>query len=58
MKPVSAAQMREIEEKAISEYGITSRVLMENALRGAAEVIHGDSPGARILIYCGYGNNG
>lgn len=58
MKPVSAAQMRDIEKRALSEFGIPGTVLMENAGRGAAEVIHRDSPGARILIFCGKGNNG
>ncbi len=58
MKPVSAAEMREIERRALTEYGISGRALMEHAGRGAAEIITRECPGLRILVICGKGNNG
>jgi NAD(P)H-hydrate epimerase len=41
----------------MDQYGISGLVLMENAGRGAAEVIHRISPGSRVVILCGKGNN-
>ncbi len=51
-------QVRAIDRRAIEEFGVPGVVLMENAGRGAAEVLL--SLGARgpILICCGKGNNG
>src|SRR5258708_812085 len=57
---LSRAQVRELDRRAIEEFGIPGIVLMENAGRGAAEIILrecGDlSRGAAII--CGGGNNG
>lgn len=60
MKVVTAEQMREIDELTIREIGIPGIVLMENAGRGAAEVIRRryDLKGKNILVLCGRGNNG
>ena len=70
MKIVDSDTMRQLDEKAIKEYGISGLVLMENAGRGAAEIIErdfggltgGDKPlpyeGKRISIFAGKGNNG
>lgn len=61
MKVVSADEMREIDRRAIEEYGIPGIVLMENAGRAAADAIEDmliqdeiDS----VLIIAGKGNNG
>ncbi len=54
-------QVREVDRRSINAYGIPGIVLMENASRAVAEVAGTRfelSPGARILILCGGGNNG
>ena len=55
-------QSRRVDVLAVESYGMTGLVLMENAGRGAAEIIAGilgvpqaDKP---IVIFCGRGNNG
>ena len=61
MKAATAAQMREIDRRAIEEYGIPGLVLMENAGRGAAELIderYGDESAKGVVVLCGPGNNG
>jgi ADP-dependent NAD(P)H-hydrate dehydratase / NAD(P)H-hydrate epimerase len=64
MIPVlSRAEMRKFDAHASSACQVPSLLLMENAGRGAADVILrelGLSPGsgARIVIVCGAGNNG
>lgn len=63
-RPATAAEVRELDRRAIQEYGIPGVVLMENAGRGAAslalELLAGGSgswPRA-VRIFCGTGNNG
>jgi NAD(P)H-hydrate epimerase len=59
MTTLSRAQVREIDRRAIEEYGVPGIVLMENAGRGAAEVLMPlVSDEASVLIICGSGNNG
>jgi len=56
---LSREQVRRVDRLAVQEYGMTGLVLMENAGRGAAEVLrrrYGD-PGEAV-IFCGPGNNG
>jgi NAD(P)H-hydrate epimerase len=56
---LSRAQVRELDRRAIEEYGIPGIVLMENAGRGAAEVLMRLNPERLpVVIYCGKGNNG
>jgi NAD(P)H-hydrate epimerase len=52
--------MREIDRRAIEEFGVPSLDLMERAGAGAAHVIaSGGLPkGAEVVILCGKGNNG
>ncbi len=57
LPPLSRAQVRRVDQIAITEYGLAGLVLMENAGRGAAEIIHQLSPGSRVVILCGKGNN-
>lgn len=56
-KICTAAQMRAIDSSAISEYGIPSIVLMENAAAACTDVIEKLAP-KKIGIFCGRGNNG
>lgn len=61
MKLAKAAEMREIDHRAIHEYGIPGVVLMENAGRAVVEAIvrwQGPIAGKRAVIVVGPGNNG
>ncbi|RDV83254.1 NAD(P)H-hydrate dehydratase [Ammonifex thiophilus] len=61
MRLVTAAEMREIDRRAMEEYGIPSIVLMENAGRWVAQVVAsrlGRVAGKRVVVLCGRGNNG
>jgi hydroxyethylthiazole kinase-like uncharacterized protein yjeF len=64
MTPVlSRAQMREFDRHAIETCAVPGLVLMENAGRGATDVLvrellAGDAAGAHVVIVCGTGNNG
>ncbi len=61
MKVVTAEQIRELDRRAISEFGIPGVVLMENAGRAVVEVMqreYGDLRNKRIVVLCGTGNNG
>src|SRR5690349_20070858 len=57
----SRQAVREVDRLAGEQYGIPSIVLMENAAFHLADVaLHmtGETEGARVLIFCGPGNNG
>jgi len=60
VRVVTAKEMREIDRRAIEEFGVPSLDLMERAGAGAAQVLaqtgleHGDS----VVVLCGRGNNG
>lgn len=61
MKVATAEQMQELDRKAIETYRIPGVVLMENAGRGATEVISNAFPDLqkkKIAIVAGKGNNG
>jgi NAD(P)H-hydrate epimerase len=56
---LSRAAVRELDRRAINEFGVPGVVLMENAGRGAAELLVRLNPERqRVLILCGPGNNG
>ncbi len=62
MQALTREQIREIDRRAIEDYGVAGVVLMENAGRNAAELIRAnlkemDQPAA-VCILCGRGNNG
>lgn len=62
MIPVlSREQMRALDRHAIEKCSVPSLVLMENAGRGATDVVLEElerSGGSRVLVACGGGNNG
>lgn len=60
LRPRTRAEMRELDRRAIEEYGIPALLLMENAGRAAADVAC-DMARPRdgcVLVFCGRGNNG
>src|SRR5436305_14229293 len=59
MATLTRAQVRELDRRAIQEFGVPGVVLMENAGRGAAEVLRRLNPERRpVAVCCGKGNNG
>jgi hydroxyethylthiazole kinase-like uncharacterized protein yjeF len=61
MKVTTAEQMQELDRKAIEIFRIPGIVLMENAGRGASEVIFNAFPDLtdkKVAIFTGKGNNG
>jgi NAD(P)H-hydrate epimerase len=60
MKPrtLNRAQVREVDRRAIEDYGLSGLVLMENAGRGVADVLCRLGIAGAVAICCGKGNNG
>lgn len=58
MTHLSRTAVREIDRRAIEEFGLPGIALMENAGRGAAEQIHAAVATGSAVILCGKGNNG
>jgi NAD(P)H-hydrate epimerase len=60
---ITRQQAREVDRRAIDEYGMTGLVLMENAGRGAVDLLcrlAENQPGGRlgrVAVCCGKGNN-
>ena len=63
MLTITREQSRQVDRRAIEEYGMSGLVLMENAGRGTADVLcrlAESWPGARlgpVVVCCGRGNN-
>lgn len=56
---LSRDEVRELDRRAIEEFGVPSIVLMENAGRGVAELLMRLNPERKpVTIMCGPGNNG
>jgi NAD(P)H-hydrate epimerase len=55
---LTRAQVRQVDRRALEEYGMSSLVLMENAGRGCADVLVQLGVGGPVVIACGRGNNG
>jgi NAD(P)H-hydrate epimerase len=51
-------QSREVDRRALAEYGMNSLVLMENAGRGVADKLFQFGLTGPVVICCGKGNNG
>lgn len=58
MEYLKSQLIREIDLAAVRELGIPSLLLMENAARGACDVLEALNPSGRVVIVCGPGNNG
>jgi ADP-dependent NAD(P)H-hydrate dehydratase / NAD(P)H-hydrate epimerase len=60
MKIVSAAEMRELDRRAIEDLGIPSLVLMENAGRTTYQILRREFPAllGEVAVLAGRGNNG
>jgi NAD(P)H-hydrate epimerase len=54
---LSRDQVREVDRRAVDEYGMSGLVLMENAGRGCAQVLCSLGCQAKVVILCGRGNN-
>jgi NAD(P)H-hydrate epimerase len=57
-RTITRTQVRELDRRAIQEFGVPGIVLMENAGRGAAEKLIELGIDGPIVICCGKGNNG
>jgi NAD(P)H-hydrate epimerase len=55
---LSREQARELDRRAMEEFGVPGVVLMENAGRGMAELLQGLGITGRVVVCCGRGNNG
>src|SRR5262245_25330662 len=57
MRPLSRAEVREVDRRAIHEYGMSGLVLMENAGRGCVDVLCELKCNGPVVVVCGKGNN-
>ena len=55
---LSCQQLRELDRQASEIYGLPTIVLMENAGRGATEILMRLGIAGKVVICCGKGNNG
>ncbi len=59
MDVLTAAEMRQCDERTVEQVGVSWQALMENAGSRVAEFVAHEFPSAqRILVLCGKGNNG
>ncbi|HUY34526.1 MAG TPA: NAD(P)H-hydrate epimerase [Pirellulales bacterium] len=54
---ITCQQAREIDRRAVEEYGLSGLLLMENAGRGLADTLCGFDLRGPVVICCGKGNN-
>lgn len=57
-KTLTRRWVRELDRRAMAEYGMSGLVLMENAARGAVDVLMSLGCRGPVAIVCGKGNNG
>jgi NAD(P)H-hydrate epimerase len=57
MLTLTRAQSRELDRRAIEDYGIPGMVLMENAGRGCVDALERLGIRGNVVILCGKGNN-
>ena len=60
-RPLTRAEVREVDRRAIEDYGVPGTVLMENAGVGLTRVVEQELLGRTgnvVGIVCGRGNNG
>jgi NAD(P)H-hydrate epimerase len=58
MRSLTRAEVRDVDRRAIEDYGLPGVVLMENAGRSAAAVLFSQGITGPVVICCGKGNNG
>ena len=58
MTSLTREQVRAFDRRAAEEFGLPTRVLMENAGRGAADLLLRLGAKGPIVVCCGKGNNG
>ena len=58
LRPLTRAEVREIDRRTIEDFGLPGVVLMENAGHGATDVLLSLGVSGRVLILAGKGNNG
>lgn len=58
MRPLSRNEVRDVDRRAIEDYGLPGIVLMENAGRNAALLLDSQEIAGPIVLVCGKGNNG
>lgn len=62
MRSLTRDQVRDVDRRAIEAYGLPGIVLMENAGRNAAALLHAAAgrpgPAGPVAVACGPGNNG
>jgi NAD(P)H-hydrate epimerase len=56
-RPLTRVEVRNVDRRAIEEYGVPGLVLMENAGRGCVEVLQSLGCKGLVAIVCGKGNN-
>ncbi|MDZ4688418.1 MAG: NAD(P)H-hydrate epimerase [Planctomycetaceae bacterium] len=57
MRSLTSAEVRDIDRRAIEQYGLPGVVLMENAGRNAAALLESQGLAGPVAIVCGKGNN-
>ena len=58
MEYLESRLIRQIDTAAVQELGMAGLLLMENAARGACDVLEAVKPQGRIIVVSGPGNNG
>lgn len=58
MQALTRTEVRAIDQRALEEFAVPGVILMENAGRGAAELLVGLGARGPVAICCGKGNNG
>ncbi len=58
MRAMSRDEVRDIDRRAVADYKMPSLLLMENAGRGAAEVLEAAGIAGPVVVCAGKGNNG
>src|SRR5213593_2836501 len=57
IRPLTRDQVRELDRRAIEEYGMSGLVLMENAGRGCVDMLCELGCKGPVVVVCGKGNN-
>ena len=58
LRPLSVAEARDVDRRALADYGMSGLVLMENAGRAATDLLEALGIRGLVLVCCGPGNNG